>query len=59
MNNDTKNVRAFNIMYSDSIFHFIERMIRDYHRAEELTQDTFIKLSGLITGLVQKHGDIS
>lgn len=46
MNNDTEKdfaIRALYIMYSDSIFHFIERMIRDYHRAEDLTQETFMK----------------
>ncbi|MCM3597947.1 RNA polymerase sigma factor [Metabacillus idriensis] len=46
MNNDTEKglaVRALYIMYSDSIFHLIERMIRDYHRAEDLTQETFMK----------------
>lgn len=30
-------------LYSDSIFKFIMMMINDYHQAEDLTHDTFIK----------------
>ncbi|WP_191567669.1 RNA polymerase sigma factor [Metabacillus idriensis] len=46
MNNDTEKglaVSTLYIMYSDSIFHFIDGIISDYHTAEDLTQETFMK----------------